>query len=68
MKKIISILIAFIIIWGVISGLSYIVGLIFDNAFLLNRSNVLIIGFSAACAGIFAPIFVALINRSFTNK
>lgn len=63
MKKNLSLALAFMIVWVVVSGICYLIGIVFDKEYFLNPTNDIYLGFSSALGGIFGPILTSYISK-----
>lgn len=69
MKKDITFLLAFFIVWAFTAFMCYLLNLILDrNLFTNGWQEYVIIGFAGAMAGIFGPILAAWIGKFFKKK
>lgn len=69
MKKNITFLLAFFIVWAFIAFMCYLLNLILDRNWLTNGwQEYVIIGFAGAMAGIFGPILAAWVGEIFKKK
>ncbi len=69
MKKNISFLLAFVIIWAFTAFMCYLLNLILDRNWFANGwQEYVIIGFAGAMAGIFGPILAAWISKCLKKK
>ncbi len=69
MKKDITFLLAFFIVWAFTAFMWYLLNLILDrNLFTNGWQEYVIIGFAGAMAGIFGPILAAWIGKFFKKK
>lgn len=66
MKKNITFILAFFIVWAFMALMCYLLNLLFGrNWFAGDWHEYVIIGFAGAVAGIFGPILAAWIGKSF---
>lgn len=64
MKKNISFILAFFIVWALIASLCYLLNLILGRNWVTdNWQEYVIIGFAGALAGIFGPILAAWLSK-----
>lgn len=68
MKKTISLLIAFFIVWAFMAGLCYILNLLFNQNWFAGWQEYVIIGLAGAVASIFGPILAAWLEKMFRKK
>lgn len=69
MKKNITFLLAFFIVWAFTAFMCYLLNLISDrNWFTNDWQEYVIIGFAGAMAGIFGPILAAWVGKIFKKK
>ncbi len=55
MKKVVAFGLGFVVVWGLASGLCYLLGLIFDWAVFKDWVNVIFYGFASALGGLLGP-------------
>ena len=65
MKKFISYLIAFLVIWFAVAGFCLLLGDLFNIGFLQSRPNYVSIGLAGAVAGLAGPPLAAFIDKFF---
>lgn len=63
MKKYLSFALAFLIVWGLAVGVCYLIGIVFEQNYFMDRTNNIVLGFSSALGGIFGPVIVAYIEK-----
>ena len=69
MKKNLTLLLAFCIVWAFTAVMCYILNLILDRNWFINGwQEYVIIGFAGAMAGVFGPILAAWIGKFFKKK
>lgn len=69
MKKNITFLLAFFIVWAFTAFMCYLLNLILDRNWFANGwQEYVIIGFAGAVAGIFGPILAAWIGKFFKKR
>ncbi|MDE6468749.1 MAG: hypothetical protein K2L28_07635 [Muribaculaceae bacterium] len=69
MKKNITFILAFFIVWAFIAFMCYLLNLVLDrNRFTNAWQEYVIIGFAGAMAGIFGPVLAAWIGKFFKKK
>ena len=69
MKKGISFLLAFFIVWAFVAFMCYLLNLILGRSWFTNGwQEYVIIGFAGATAGIFGPILAAWIGKCFKKR
>ena len=69
MKKKLSLLLAFLIVWVLSAFMCYLLNLIFDREGVTNVwQEYAIIGFAGALAGLFGPILAVRIGKIFKKR
>lgn len=68
MKKNITFILAFFIVWAFTAFMCYLLNLILDRNWFNGWQEYVIIGFAGAMAGIFGPILAAWIGKFFKKK
>lgn len=68
MNKNLSLGLAFLVVWGLASGICRLLGLIFDWAFFWDWANIVVYGFSIAIGALFGPIVAAYFEKKFKKR
>ncbi len=63
MKKTVSLIIAFLIVCAFTAGCAYGVGKLFDQPYLYENGQALVLGLCGGTGGVLAPILIAAISK-----
>lgn len=68
MKKFISYLIAFFVVWFAVAGFCLLIGDVFNVDFMQARANYIVIGLAGAVAGLAGPPMAARLDKFFKKR